>query len=270
MEAAYHYVLSVSLNENELGEKIKEDFFWEGPAKYKLWDSVYDPASNLLFDLIDDDEFPNKLSGFALAQYILLHGPEMTLKKLLSNPSSHDWEVLEVAVKEIESSRPKEHIQLANGLFDLSIIQYHEYSLSLLISLLQHADKQKADELYRLYIKTEKINSEDNFLALSAYHDKYGRNREALLCLEEAMKQTEDFKHMPAFEVTKLYRLIAEQQMELALYQDAKVSLDAADWLIHNLNKSNGSKNIDIALLNSAEVQYLHWFAFIQPWLSEI
>ena len=31
--------------------------------------------------LIDDDEFPNKLSGFALAQYILLHGPEMTLKK---------------------------------------------------------------------------------------------------------------------------------------------------------------------------------------------
>ena len=55
MEASYHYVLSASLNENELGEKIKEDFFWEGPAKYKLWDSVYDSESNLLFDLIDDD-----------------------------------------------------------------------------------------------------------------------------------------------------------------------------------------------------------------------
>ena len=248
MEASYHYVLSASLNENELGEKIKEDFFWEGPAKYKLWDSVYDSESNLLFDLIDDDEFPNKLTGFALAQYMLLHGAEMTLKKLLSNPSSHDWEVLTVALKEIESARPKEHIQLANGLFDLSIKEYHEYSLSLLISLLQHADKHKADELYRLYIKIEKINSDDNFLALSAYHDKYGRNKEALLCLERAIKLTEAHKNEAKNKLPEFYRLIAKQQMHLGLYKDANVSLDLAEEL---LRKSQALKNIDVALFNS-------------------
>ena len=256
MEAAYHYVLSASLNENELGEKIKEDFFWEGPAKYKLWDSVYDSESNLLFDLIDDDEFPNKLTGFALAQYMLLHGAEMTLKKLLSNPSSHDWEVLAVALKEIESSRPKEHIQLANGLFDLSIKEYHEYSLSLLISLLQHADKHKADELYRLYIKTEKINSDDNFLALSAYHDKYGRNKEALLCLERAIKLTEAHKNEAKNKLPEFYRLIAKQQMHLGLYKDANVSLDLAEEL---LRKPQALKNIDVALFNNTRGElYVH------------
>jgi len=51
MEAAYHYVLSVSLNENELGEKIKEDFLSK-KEEIKILEAT-DPKDMYILDLTE-------------------------------------------------------------------------------------------------------------------------------------------------------------------------------------------------------------------------
>jgi tetratricopeptide (TPR) repeat protein len=213
MEAAFHYILSLELTGENLAEHLAGSVFWEAPTRYCLWEGVHDPDDGLLFQLIDDASFPNHLTAFALAQYTVLHGPGKALERLLQMPTPQDWEALTLAARQLRESRPKEHRALADAILDQVLTGGLTASPDALAPLLPDAGKLLADGVFAARVQGQPLRTAEGLQALAAYHSTYGRNREALGCLQVAIELSADIGVK-----LSVHLLMADQYNQLGLY----------------------------------------------------
>jgi tetratricopeptide (TPR) repeat protein len=187
MEASFHYLLSMELTPGNIRERVQGSPFWEAPARYRLWEASHAADNGLLFELIDDIHFPNHLTAFALAQYIVLHGPGKALDLLLMEPTEQDWEAISLAAKQLRDSRPREYRLLADTFLERVQQQGYPVSSDRLAAFLSEAEKALADAIHASFIREHPPVSVEGMKSLAEYHTKYGRNREALACLQGAV-----------------------------------------------------------------------------------
>lgn len=176
MEASFYYVVSRLINEKDIVDLINKNKIWQEPIKYFLWGHAAKKEDNLLFDLIDDNKFPNELSALALSQYLILHGANATLNKLLQNPGEDDWLVLGQALEIVSKNRFNEEEKLATDILNFSKSAINAYNQSFLLDLLDKADKASADSFFKELVPTISIVTSAEFAAIGAYLTKYGQH----------------------------------------------------------------------------------------------
>jgi tetratricopeptide (TPR) repeat protein len=151
---------------------------------------------------------------------------------LLSNSSGHDVEVLNMALKELEANRPKEHLLLANAVLKEAEELSSDAGISLLASLLPYGDKPLADGVYRQFIQHKEFGQEEELRALAVYHAKYGRIREALALLEQALWNNKEGNQVNHEGQAEFFRVMAEQWMHLGQYDKALDLVDQSQTIL--------------------------------------
>jgi hypothetical protein len=148
MEAAFHYVLSHYLNENnfdkdQIKELLKQKPQWKDPVRYYLLNKVKAGQPDLLYQLIDEEEIGIDLLALPLAQALITIDIPQLLDGLLAQPSCRDWEVLINAVKIIEDAQQKGKLnEIAPFIFDKAI-NAEKSTFKLLFMLFDYLDIKK-------------------------------------------------------------------------------------------------------------------------------
>jgi tetratricopeptide (TPR) repeat protein len=192
MEASLYYVASLDIQSSTIKDLILEHPIWNEPVKYYLWQHAAVEENEILFDLIDDENFPSSLTTIGLAQYIIIHGTAIGLKKLLKTPSDSDWKILRLTYDYLVCMRPSEKEKIANEILSFINDKIDSQNIYLALHLLSDACKFSADESYTRISSLNLKNDFDSYLSIAKYHSKYGKHLLAKKYLIESLQLAKD------------------------------------------------------------------------------
>ncbi|MEY4433462.1 MAG: hypothetical protein RLZZ44_1596, partial [Bacteroidota bacterium] len=244
METALYYVASLDINSNNLTSIPLDNGMWKEAVKFFIWQIATSEHNEILFEKIDDKDFPFDLLVKGLAEALIFHGVTATLEKLLIKPSERDYDILVRSIELLSEKRPGEREQRATEILQ-QILQYN-FSLNstLILKLMETASKKIANEAYEKLISFDKNWSTLELISFSKYCSRFGQHRQSSDFLEKAKNS---ITSEPWQVKEKLFEYQIENARELGKYVESLRIIDDLEHFLQNENKWNDLKQAKIS-----------------------